>query len=245
MKFRADPGFPIGVGANPSVEGGRQHTILPNFPKNCMKLKKFWSIGGRAGCSPHPPPHTLDPKLKLVENQRRRKLLTPKFMCNKSMYTIMNWLHAKSLEAKCHCQWKWLENRYILFILRKRSQWIPVKPTTKIFSFLLDRNLMPFDRKENTHVCQETQQLLPWLVILTNSRRYRNNPCKLKDNISAGRNGKQWLQQWVFLLVVSFCHSLFTLFLKEKKKRVRKTGEEKISWKETGSCFDKKGKNSD
>ena len=35
-----DPGFPRGGGAN-SEEGGRQHTILPNFPKNCMKLKEF------------------------------------------------------------------------------------------------------------------------------------------------------------------------------------------------------------
>ena len=29
--------------------GGRQLTILPNFPKNCMKLKEF-------GTRPHPPP---------------------------------------------------------------------------------------------------------------------------------------------------------------------------------------------
>ena len=27
--------------------GGRQHTILPNFPKNCMKLKEFGPPGGR------------------------------------------------------------------------------------------------------------------------------------------------------------------------------------------------------
>ena len=33
-----DPGFP--GGANSS--GGRQHTILPNFPENCMKSKEFW-----------------------------------------------------------------------------------------------------------------------------------------------------------------------------------------------------------
>ena len=26
--------------------GGRQHTILPNFPKNCMKLKEFGPPGG-------------------------------------------------------------------------------------------------------------------------------------------------------------------------------------------------------
>ena len=35
-------------------------------------------------------------------------------------------------------------------------------------------------------------------------------------------------------------------FVFEGKKCIRKTGEEKINWKETMSCFDKKkGKNSD
>ena len=38
-KPMADPGFPGGGGANP--RRGRQHTILPNFPKNCMKLKEI------------------------------------------------------------------------------------------------------------------------------------------------------------------------------------------------------------
>ena len=32
--------------------GGRQHTNLPNFPKNCMKLKEFGPPGGRSPCSP-------------------------------------------------------------------------------------------------------------------------------------------------------------------------------------------------
>ena len=27
------------------LPGGRQHTILPNFPKNCMKLKEFGPRG--------------------------------------------------------------------------------------------------------------------------------------------------------------------------------------------------------
>ena len=39
-----DPGFPVGGGADPP-SGGRQHTILSNFPKNCMKSRKFWTIG--------------------------------------------------------------------------------------------------------------------------------------------------------------------------------------------------------
>ena len=32
---------------------GRQHTILPYFPKNCMKLKEF---GPRGGARPSRPP---------------------------------------------------------------------------------------------------------------------------------------------------------------------------------------------
>ena len=32
----------------PTLQGGRQHTILPNFPKKYMKLKEFGPPGGRA-----------------------------------------------------------------------------------------------------------------------------------------------------------------------------------------------------
>ena len=54
----ADPGFPREGGAN--SPGGRQHTILPNFLKNCMKLKEFGPLGA---CVPHAP---LDPPLVTV-----------------------------------------------------------------------------------------------------------------------------------------------------------------------------------
>ena len=51
----ADPGFPIGGGANRpgggGLGGGRQHIKMPNFPKNCMKLRKFRAVG-REGPSP-------------------------------------------------------------------------------------------------------------------------------------------------------------------------------------------------
>ena len=51
----ADPGFPRGGGAN--FLGGRQHMILPNFPKNCMKLKEFGPPGGTSvPCDPLDPP---------------------------------------------------------------------------------------------------------------------------------------------------------------------------------------------
>ena len=47
----ADSGFHVGGDANPL--GGRQHMILPNFAKNCMKLRKFWAVQGtRRGCPP-------------------------------------------------------------------------------------------------------------------------------------------------------------------------------------------------
>ena len=47
----ADPGFPVGGGAN--LRGGRQHIILPNCAKNCMKLRKLWAVGGgRTGAPP-------------------------------------------------------------------------------------------------------------------------------------------------------------------------------------------------
>ena len=40
--------------------GGRQHTILPNFPKNCMKLKEFGPPGGGA----RPKFYYVDPPLQ-------------------------------------------------------------------------------------------------------------------------------------------------------------------------------------
>ena len=48
----ADPGFPRGGGANSPWGGGRQHTILSNFPKNCMKLNEF---GPGGACVPRAP----------------------------------------------------------------------------------------------------------------------------------------------------------------------------------------------
>ena len=36
--------------------GGRQHMILPYFPKNCMKLKEFVPPGGGGARPWHPPP---------------------------------------------------------------------------------------------------------------------------------------------------------------------------------------------
>ena len=51
MSAVVDPGFPRGGGVNSPGRGGggvsvcRQHNILPNFPKNDMKLKEFGPEG--------------------------------------------------------------------------------------------------------------------------------------------------------------------------------------------------------
>ena len=58
----ADPGFPQGGGANPGGRGGCQHTILPKFPKNCMKLKEF----GPGGEGARPKFYYVDPPLASV-----------------------------------------------------------------------------------------------------------------------------------------------------------------------------------
>ena len=41
----ADPGFPVGGGANPPG-GGANIWFCQIFWKNCMKLRKFWAVGG-------------------------------------------------------------------------------------------------------------------------------------------------------------------------------------------------------
>ena len=56
MTTVADQGFPWGGGAN--FPGGQQHTILPNFPQNCMKLKEFGPWRGHMSLAP-----PLDPPL--------------------------------------------------------------------------------------------------------------------------------------------------------------------------------------
>ena len=72
-------------GRQPSGRGC-QHTILPNFPKNCMKMRKFWAVGvARAGSTPLPldPPLPLprashpspDPEPDTPWTQRQRSLL--------------------------------------------------------------------------------------------------------------------------------------------------------------------------
>ena len=41
----ADPGFPEGRGANPPGEAPT-YNFARFSPKNCMKIRNFWSVGG-------------------------------------------------------------------------------------------------------------------------------------------------------------------------------------------------------
>ena len=45
----------------PTPQGGHQHTILPNFPQNCMKLKEFGPPGAHVLLTP-----LLDPPMLLL-----------------------------------------------------------------------------------------------------------------------------------------------------------------------------------
>ena len=83
----ADPEFPRGGGASPSGRGGRPHMILPNFPKNCMKLKEFLPPGEGVrvpSALPLDPPldfrhgktgRVFFPTVKLVSREKRLNLI--------------------------------------------------------------------------------------------------------------------------------------------------------------------------
>ena len=47
-------------GGGPNPPGGRQHTILPNFPKNCMQLKEFEPEGRTSKILLYRPTSALD-----------------------------------------------------------------------------------------------------------------------------------------------------------------------------------------
>ena len=61
----ADPEFPVGGGANPPGGGAN----IQIFPKNCMKLRTFWFIGGGGGARAGGAP--LDPPLFMYHNFRQ------------------------------------------------------------------------------------------------------------------------------------------------------------------------------
>ena len=61
----ADPGFPIGGGQPSGGGGGRQHTNLSIFPKNCMKSRNLPAKGGHTPGAPPPP---LNPPMKTAHS---------------------------------------------------------------------------------------------------------------------------------------------------------------------------------
>ena len=65
IKCRGISKIPCGRGCQP---WGHQHTILPNFPKNGIKLTKFGAVGGARGTP-------LDPLLKCVSKSKSLDLL--------------------------------------------------------------------------------------------------------------------------------------------------------------------------
>ena len=83
----ADPEFPIGGGTNP-LGGGRQHTISPNFQKNCMKLRNFWVV--RAGGAPL----RLSSHLRFFRRELLHELFSP---CNRK-----KWVHNPLLNFSVH-----------------------------------------------------------------------------------------------------------------------------------------------
>ena len=54
-------------GASTPQGGGHQRTILPNFPKNCVKLKEFGPPGGCMSLAPSPLRSTTVMKYKMSQ----------------------------------------------------------------------------------------------------------------------------------------------------------------------------------
>ena len=71
----------------PTPQGGRQHTILPIFPENCMKLKEFGPPGG--GTRPKfyyvDPPLAWDRVPRCFAEEGYTPLLTTLLSCGTSV----------------------------------------------------------------------------------------------------------------------------------------------------------------
>ena len=90
----ADLEFPRGGGANPKWGGGCQPIIWPIFPKNCMKMKKFWARGGARPSPPPspPPPQSLDSPLKCKNSHSKQNQVTRwRCKCSKNTSKRIRW----------------------------------------------------------------------------------------------------------------------------------------------------------
>ena len=124
--------FPEEGGANPKGRGGRQPIIWPIFPKNCMKMKKFWARGGGASLAP-----PLDPPLRmwvkltiyLCVSFIKRKA-NPTCFGNKSLFLWSRHL-PQIFRAKFPCFWWFLTKHifkaymftYIVMAIASRTCW--------------------------------------------------------------------------------------------------------------------------
>ena len=78
----ADPGFPKGGAPTLGGLGGRrrQHTILPSFPKNCMKLKEFEHPGGGGGGPVWWVPHGIKIKCESDKHEDNQNAMQISFL---------------------------------------------------------------------------------------------------------------------------------------------------------------------
>ena len=83
----ADPGFPPGGAANPPGGGERKHMILPNFPKNCMKLNEFGLPGGERPLGPF---KSAPAYVESTQNLETRQKVV---LCSKQLHA--NMIHNK------------------------------------------------------------------------------------------------------------------------------------------------------
>ena len=88
--------------------GGHQHMILSNFAKNCMKLRKFWAMGGEALESPPPKSATaLYPFLSAMSRCARISVQYGRASYNRHPYANLwdrsKWTYTKGVRAKIKC----------------------------------------------------------------------------------------------------------------------------------------------
>ena len=111
----------------PTLRGGRgrQHTILPNFPKNCMKLKEFGSRGGR------PKFHYVDPPLAALYMSCMYEPcidFVPNTCKRVSYYKLQDWklifLYISSSTAKESCESA--RRVQLIVLITSKSVWVPV-----------------------------------------------------------------------------------------------------------------------
>ena len=81
-----DPGFARGGAPTLGVGGWRQHTILPNFRENCMKLKEFGHPGDQGASLP---------PLRSAPSPRCKRIICQDH-CRNPNENERNWTHVEA-----------------------------------------------------------------------------------------------------------------------------------------------------